>query len=108
MSSAKPYDIVVYGASGFTGKLCIEYLASVAAQDGTRWAIGGRNRAKLESALQQAGLKDVDILIADSNDGKSLTAMAKETKLVLSLVSAPPGLPPSAPTPQHQASCPPH
>lgn len=83
----KQYDIVVYGASGFTGQLCIRYLTSVARQNGTRWAVGGRNRGKLEQALKEAELEGVDIVIADSNDEESLTAMARSTKLVLSLVS---------------------
>ncbi len=87
MSAVKAYDIVVYGASGFTGKLCIEYLASVAQQDGTRWAVGGRNKGKLEGALKDAGLEGVDIIVADSNDEDSLLVMARQTKLVLSLVS---------------------
>ena len=41
----KDIDIIVYGATGFTGKLCVEYLASK--ERSTKWAIAGRNQEKL-------------------------------------------------------------
>ena len=87
----KTYDIVIYGATGFTGQLCIRYLSSVAQRQGTQWAIAGRNKQKLEKALEDADVKDIDILVADSTDEDSLTGMAKATKLIISLVSKRPG-----------------
>ena len=45
--SERPYDIVVYGATGFTGRLVAEYLARHYGQEGPRWAMAGRSAAKL-------------------------------------------------------------
>ena len=48
----REFEVVVWGASGFTGKLTAEYLLKEYGVDGElRWAIGGRNRAKLEKVL---------------------------------------------------------
>ncbi|MFI9589499.1 hypothetical protein [Nonomuraea sp. NPDC052265] len=58
----RPYDVVLFGASGFTGALTAAYLAR-AAPPGARWAVAGRDRAKLE----RLGL-DVPILTADATD----------------------------------------
>ena len=47
---SKTFDLVVHGATGFTGRLVVEYLlAKYPAGSGVRWAIGGRNRSKLEA-----------------------------------------------------------
>ena len=52
MKSSKKFDIVVYGASGFTGQLVAEYLASRYAKDGDlKWAMAGRNLDKLAGAI---------------------------------------------------------
>ena len=42
------YDVVVYGASGFTGRLAVEYLADRYANKGLKWAIAGRSRERLD------------------------------------------------------------
>ena len=62
----KDLDIVVYGATGFTGKLCADYIH--ASGRPIKWAIAGRNGDKLKTA--QAGLSpQVEIIIADGDDG---------------------------------------
>jgi short subunit dehydrogenase-like uncharacterized protein len=73
----RKYDLVLYGASGFTGRQTVEYCKR-SAPPGLRWAIAGRNRAKLES-VNSAG---VDILIADSQDAAALDAVAASTRVV--------------------------
>jgi short subunit dehydrogenase-like uncharacterized protein len=73
----RKYDLVLYGASGFTGRQTIEYCKR-SAPAGLRWAIAGRNRAKLDS-VNHAG---VDVLIADSQDLAALEAIAASTRVV--------------------------
>ncbi|WP_188191068.1 saccharopine dehydrogenase family protein [Nonomuraea sp. SYSU D8015] len=76
----RPYDIVLFGASGFTGALTAAYLARAAAP-GTRWALAGRDRAK----LGRLGL-DVPILIADATDPASLAELARRTRVLATTV----------------------
>lgn len=83
------FDIVVWGATGFTGRLAAEKLAARAGSKAElRWAIGGRNKAKLEAV--RAGLgsaaEDVPIIIGDSRDVASLDALAARTNVVCSTV----------------------
>jgi len=73
----RKYDIVLYGASGFTGKQTIEYCRRFAPSR-LRWAIAGRNRSKLE-AVNSAG---VDILIADAQDNEALNRVVAQTRVV--------------------------
>ncbi|MGN9836669.1 saccharopine dehydrogenase family protein [Nonomuraea sp. H19] len=76
----RAYDIVLFGASGFTGALTAAYLAA-AAPPGTRWALAGRDRAKLE----RLGL-DVPILIADAADPASLGELARQARVLATTV----------------------
>jgi short subunit dehydrogenase-like uncharacterized protein len=76
----REYDIVVLGATGFTGALTAQYLAAHA-PDSTRWAIAGRNQSK----LQRLGL-EVPLLLADVNDPDSLRQLAESTKVLITTV----------------------
>lgn len=76
----RPYDIVLFGASGFTGELTARYLAGAAAP-GARWALAGRDPAKLE----RLGI-DAPILRADATDPASLAELARRTRVVASTV----------------------
>jgi len=76
----RPYDIVLYGASGFTGALTATYLAKHAGPE-VRWAIAGRNRTKLEAL----GV-DVPILYADATDRASLAEVARQARVVVTTV----------------------
>ncbi|MDJ0954416.1 MAG: saccharopine dehydrogenase NADP-binding domain-containing protein [Acidimicrobiia bacterium] len=83
------FDIVVWGATGFTGRLAVEKLATRAQSLGDlRWAIGGRNKAKLEAL--RAGLgsaaADIPIITGDSHDVASMEALAARTSVVCSTV----------------------
>lgn len=64
----RQYDVVLYGASGFTGKQTVQYFATHAPADQVRWAIAGRNRQKLEAVKAEfvPPSQAVDILVADS------------------------------------------
>jgi len=85
----RPYDIVVVGASGFTGRLVVEYLADkYPAGAPLRWAVAGRNRDKLERVITEycpAGDRPA-IVVADSHDGSALRQLARDTRVVLTTV----------------------
>ena len=80
----REHDVVLFGASGFTGALTAEYLAGHAG-DGLRWALAGRNRAKLEALSQRLGV-DVPLLHADVTDEASLRAVAESARVVITTV----------------------
>ena len=86
----RPYDIVLFGATGFTGGLTAEYLARHAPA-GCTWAIAGRNPGKLATVRGRladidAALADLPILIADIDDSASLRAVADSSRLVITTV----------------------
>jgi short subunit dehydrogenase-like uncharacterized protein len=73
----RKYDIVLYGASGFTGRQTVEYCRQFA-PPGLRWAIAGRNRPKLDT-VNSAG---VDVLVAHGEDDDALNRLAAQTRVV--------------------------
>jgi short subunit dehydrogenase-like uncharacterized protein len=87
MSSSK-FDIVVYGATGFTGQLVAEYLAANYKGDANlKWAMAGRSKDKLASVRDAIGAPaDTPLLVADASDPASLKAMVDQTKSVISTV----------------------
>jgi short subunit dehydrogenase-like uncharacterized protein len=87
MTSPK-FDIVVYGATGFTGQLVAEYLAAHYKGDaGLKWAMAGRSKEKL-AAVRDAidAPKDLPLIVADASDPASLKAMVEQTKSVITTV----------------------
>lgn len=83
----REYDVVVYGASGFVGRLTAIYLAE-AAPEGTKIALGGRTQAKLEAVRAElpGAAKQWPIVIADSSDQAALDSMAASAKCVATTV----------------------
>ena len=79
------YDVVLFGATGFTGSLTAEYLAKHAPAD-LRWALAGRNLQKLEAVKAKLGGVDVDLLQADVEDPGSLRAVAESARIVATTV----------------------
>jgi len=81
-------DIVVYGATGFTGELIAEYLAAHYRGNGDpRWAMAGRSKDKLASVREAIGAPaDTALIVADASDPTSLKAMVGQTKSVISTV----------------------
>ena len=80
----RQYDVVLLGGTGFTGALTAQELAN-RAPDGSRWALAGRNREKLEKLRETLGV-DVPLLHADSTDEGSLRELAESTKVVATTV----------------------
>jgi len=86
MRQAREFDIVVYGASGFTGRLVAEYLAGRKGAS-TKWAMAGRDTAKLAAVRDEIGApKDIPLIAADASNPQSLRNMAKRTRVVLTTV----------------------
>jgi short subunit dehydrogenase-like uncharacterized protein len=89
-SSARPYDVVLFGATGFTGRLVAERLATHA-PEGLRWALAGRSRGKLEQVRAELSaaspaLATLPILVADGHDPAALSALVAEARVVASTV----------------------
>ncbi len=77
----KKYEIIVYGATGFTGQICCKYL-----RDNYKnlvWAMAGRNKEKLEQIKSDFNL-ECDVIVADGADLEALRSLASQTKVVLS------------------------
>ncbi|MFD4909513.1 saccharopine dehydrogenase family protein [Kitasatospora purpeofusca] len=90
MAAARPYDLVLFGATGFTGRLTAEYLARNA-PEGCRWALAGRDADRL--AAVRAALAAIDprcaelpLLVADAGDREALREVAASARVVVSTV----------------------
>ncbi|MES5818098.1 saccharopine dehydrogenase NADP-binding domain-containing protein [Streptomyces sp. RG80] len=82
----RPYDIVLFGATGFVGTLTAEYLAAHA-PEGLRWAIAGRSEDKLRALRERLpGGSEVGVLRADVSDPASLRALAEHARVVATTV----------------------
>ena len=86
--SDKSFDVVIYGATGFTGKLVVEYMQEKHGKDeGISWAIAGRSEEKLNSVREELKVgSNVPQLLVDSNDTDSIASMVQQTKCVLTTV----------------------
>ena len=88
MNDQKKYDFVIYGASGFTGKLVVEYsLEKYLNHENITWAIAGRNLEKLENLKIKLNIPDhIDIIHVDSDEQESVDNLVTNTKCVLTTV----------------------
>ena len=88
----RKFDIIVWGATGFTGKLVAEYLnENYGVNKELSWAIAGRSKEKCEKVKQELVAKnpaasELDIILADAFDAPSLHEMAKQTKVICTTV----------------------
>ena len=84
----KDFDLIVFGATGFTGRLVAEYLlATQGVGRDLRWALAGRSLAKLQSVRDGIGAPVTLPLIAtDASDAKALSALARRTRVVITTV----------------------
>ncbi|MCT9082648.1 saccharopine dehydrogenase family protein [Streptomyces fulvoviolaceus] len=82
----RPYDIVLFGATGFVGTLTAEYLAAHA-PEGLRWAIAGRSEEKLRALRERLpGGEEIGVLHADVSDPASLRELAEHARVVATTV----------------------
>ena len=88
MSAQPEFDLIVYGATGFTGRLVAEYLTQRYGVGGdTKWAMAGRSQAKLEDVRDEIGAPSkTPLVVADASDPASLTEMVSRTRCVLTTV----------------------
>ena len=89
MAGNRDLDIIVYGATGFTGRLVAEYLAHQykGRKDAPKWAMAGRSLAKLAEVRDLIGAdEETPLIVADASDPASLDKMAASTQVVLTTV----------------------
>jgi len=86
--SAQEFDVIVYGATGFTGRLVAEYLQRTYGAEGdVRWAMAGRDMNKLRAIATEIGAPpSLPLIAADANDPNALDALAHRTRVVLTTV----------------------
>lgn len=83
----QPFDLVLMGASGFTGRLVAEYLLDQYGVNGSlRWAIAGRSEQKLKALASSLGADDLPVIEAESHDRASLDRLVAQTHVVCSTV----------------------
>ena len=84
----KNFDVVIYGATGYTGKLVVEYMVKNYLDDNeVNWTIAGRSEEKLKSVKDAFGLADsINEIVVDSNDYESVQKMVSQSKCVLTTV----------------------
>jgi saccharopine dehydrogenase (NAD+, L-glutamate forming) len=90
MKASREFDLILFGATGFTGGLAADYLAHNAPAE-LRWALAGRTERKLEAvrarlATVNPGCADLPLVFADANDPAALGDAARRTRLVISTV----------------------
>lgn len=87
MSNTREFDVIIWGATGFTGRLVAEYYLNQYGLDGKlKWAMAGRSQSKMEQVRSGLGNEDIPLILADSHDAKSLNAMVKRTKVICTTV----------------------
>lgn len=87
--TAREFDIIVYGATGYTGRLVAEYLNTHygSGDNAPKWAMAGRNQAKLEDVRTLIGAPDdTPLVVADADSREAMEAMCKRTKVVITTV----------------------
>eukprot|EP00735_Rhodelphis_limneticus_P008763 TRINITY_DN2247_c0_g1::TRINITY_DN2247_c0_g1_i1::g.6796::m.6796 TRINITY_DN2247_c0_g1::TRINITY_DN2247_c0_g1_i1::g.6796 ORF type:complete len:447 (-),score=142.84,sp/Q7D745/Y2525_MYCTO/35.59/3e-66,Saccharop_dh/PF03435.13/4.1e-24,NAD_binding_10/PF13460.1/5e-05,Epimerase/PF01370.16/0.00038,NmrA/PF05368.8/0.00099,3Beta_HSD/PF01073.14/0.015 TRINITY_DN2247_c0_g1_i1:132-1472(-) len=85
MSAKRPFDVIVWGATGFTGRLIASYLANRNSQNLFRWAIAGRDMDKLTKVRSSlpSSAQNVPIIKASLDDKASLHSLAQQTNVVI-------------------------
>lgn len=86
---SRKFDIIIFGATGYTGKMCAIYMAKQYGMDkNIKWAIAGRRKSALEDIRNELLVHDKELInlpvvIADSSDFSSLTTMCASTKVII-------------------------
>lgn len=85
MASQHKYDVVVFGATGYTGKKCAAHLSKHPGSP--RWAIAGRSSSRLESLRKELNLSsDVGTIVANTSDAASVRSMVTQAKCLMNVV----------------------
>lgn len=90
MTDSRPFDLVVFGATGFTGGLVADYLARVSEEESFTWALAGRNRSKLEAVRERLAAEGCrhlpEIRVADVDDAEAIKSLAAAARTVITTV----------------------
>ena len=87
MTTERDFDLVVVGASGYTGRLVAEYLANTYGNSDIKWAMAGRSLEKLATVRDEMGISaDTPLIQVDSHDEASVTALVQRTHVVITTV----------------------
>jgi len=86
MTSNREFDVIIWGATGFTGSLVVEYIYNNYKNKSLKWAIAGRSIEKLNEVRLKSADNTIPIISANSDDIKSLQSMVKRTKVVCTTV----------------------
>lgn len=87
MSADRPLDVIIFGATGFTGKYTI--YEGIKLLEGLKWGVAGRNKEKLAQVLKEIGqkadkdLSETPMVIADVKDQDTLKKMAEQCRIVV-------------------------
>jgi short subunit dehydrogenase-like uncharacterized protein len=82
---SRPYDVIIFGSTGYTGRLVAEHMLNTYGANGpVKWAMAGRSRDKLEQVRTEIGANaSVPLVVADSGDAASLAAMAEQASALI-------------------------
>jgi len=87
MAETSEFDVIIYGATGYTGRLVAEYMHEAHPELAGRWAMAGRIADKLAAVRDELGLPaDTPLVVADADAPETLAAMAERTKVVCTTV----------------------
>ena len=86
MLNTKKLDLIIFGATGFTGRLVCQHINKTYSNNDLKWGIAGRNKEKLFVVVKQLNIVDKEFFIADSNNIKSLVELASKTKVICTTV----------------------
>ena len=86
MENKKELDLIIWGATGFTGQLVCEYINKTYSSSSLRWGIAGRNKEKISDIGKNLKIGNDKIFIADSNDLESLIKLTSKTKVICTTV----------------------
>lgn len=86
VANNRPYDVVLYGASGFVGRQTVAYFARhlQVKSLGLQWAIAGRSATKLNAVRKDCGAPKVGVVVAEAHDRDAMDALARNARVVLS------------------------
>ncbi len=87
MADQREFDVIVYGSTGYTGRLVAEYLNQQYTGSDVKWAMAGRSADKMEAVAKEMGIANhIPKIVADSSNPETLADMAKRTRAVLTTV----------------------
>ena len=84
--SDREFDLILWGATGFTGQLVAEHLIAHYGPDSLRWALGGRNESKLAAVRDRLGALDLPLVLGDAGNDEKMASLAQRARVVCTTV----------------------